>query len=361
MAMKILAPVNHPKETEAIIKAGAGEIYCGVMPKEWKSVYANVASANRREWQSANLSGFSELEEIVNIAHDNNTPVYLALNALYTLKQYPLLLKQIEQAVKMGIDALIVADLGAILTLKKEKFGVDIHISTGGTAFNSQAAKFYQELGAARVILPRHLAASEIEQIIKDCPDLKFEVFILNSGCKNIDGFCTFQHGVNEILHRQIWNFPKRLNFDRHFLNLIRLLPRGLSKGLKVGIFGVDSACLLSYKITFSRAPADTNRQKRRSILRNIYAYFNLLSAVDSCGACRLAEFKNMGVCAVKIVGRNYSTEKKIKDVKFIKNTLQAIESREFERKTLNSFAREEFIRTYGVNCGQLCYFPQEQ
>jgi collagenase-like PrtC family protease len=231
-------------------------------------------------------------------------------------------------------------------------------VSTGGTTFNSETAKFYEELGASRVILPRHLKVQEIGQIVKDCPSLDFEVFILNSGCKNIDGFCTFQHGVSEILHGQIWNLPKRLNFDRHFLNAIRRLPRKITQRLKADIFGVDSACLLNYKVGITAAPLDTNEKKQHSILRNVSSYFNFLSGIDTCGVCRLAEFKNMGVYGVKIVGRNYSTGKKIQDVKFLKTVLLSLEDESFGNKLSKSYVKDVFRKIYGMDCGDLCFFP---
>jgi len=356
--MKILAPVNNPKEAEKIIRAGADEIYCGVLPHNWMETYTNSASSNRREWRTANLTNFSELQELVDIAHSNNIPVYLALNALYTEKQYPLIFEQVEQSKKIKVDALIVADLGLLLSLKKRKIDLDIHISTGGTIFNSETAKFYAELGASRIILPRHLKVQEIEEIIRCCPSLKFEVFILNSGCKNIDGFCTFQHGVNEILHGQVWNLPKRLNFDRHLLNLIRRLPRNLTQGLKAGIFGIDSACLLNYKISLFSDTANINKRQKQSILKNISFGFNLLSGVDTCGVCRLAEFGKMGVYGVKIVGRNYSTLKKLNDVRFLKTALSYLEANYLDSKQFYSFVRMTYKQIYKIDCGELCYYP---
>jgi len=359
--MRILAPVNNPKEVEKIIQAGAQEIYCGIISPDWQERYTNVASPNRREWKTANLSGFNDLRKVVDVAHSNNTPVYLALNALYTAKQYPLLLKQIEQSREIGVDALIIADLGVLLTLKRERINIDIHISTGGTTFNSETAKFYEELGASRVILPRHLKVQEIGQIVRDCPSLNFEVFILNSGCKNIDGFCTFQHGISEILHGQVWNLPKRLNFDRHFLNAIRRLPMKITQRLKADIFGIDSACLLNYKVGIAEAPANINKEKQQSILRNASSYFNFLSGIDACGVCRLAEFKNMGVYGVKIVGRNYSTGKKVQDVKFLKTVLLAIENQSFEKEEFESYVKDTFRQIYRMGCGNLCYFPNDE
>jgi len=356
--VKILAPVNNSKEVEKIIDAGADEIYCGVLPHNWKEKFTNIASSNRREWQAANLPNFCQLQEVVDIAHSNNIPVYLALNALYTKKQYPLVFEQVEKSKKIKVDALIVADLGLLLSLKREKIDLNIHISTGGTTFNSETAKFYEELGASRIVLPRHLNIKEIEQIVKSCPSLEFEVFILNSGCKNIDGFCTFQHGVNEILHGQLWNLPKKLNIDRHLLNLIRRLPRKLTQVLKAGIFGIDSPCLLNYKISLIPDSINISRKQERSILKNISSGFNLPSGVDTCGVCRLAELKRIGVYGVKIVGRNYSTDKKIKDTILLRTSLSYLENNYCDTKEFSIFVKKSFKQIYKMGCGDLCYYP---
>lgn len=356
--MKIIAPVNSPKEVEEIVKAGADEIYCGVLSQGWATRYTNVASPNRREWGTANLNGFEELKEVVDVAHKHHAHVFLTLNALYTEKQYPLIYEQIEEARKSNVDALIVADMGLLLTLKKEAIDLEIHISTGGTTFNSETAKFYEELGGSRIVLPRHLQIQEMKEIVKSSSSLKFEAFILNSGCKNIDGFCTFQHGVNEVLHRKIWNVPKRMNFDRHFLNAIRCLPKKVAQNVKGDMFGVDSACLLNYEVSFVDNSMNINTGKSRAILKNIASGFNFLSGVDTCGACRLAELEEIGIYGVKIVGRNYSTGKKTKDIRFLKAMLSSMKERRFEKGDFERHTRDVFKEIYKVNCRELCYYP---
>lgn len=353
--IKILAPVNNPEEVERIIDAGASEIYCGVLPEDWLRSYGNIASTNRREWKTANLKSFSSLKKTVDKAHKKNTPVYLAMNGLYSQGQYPLLLKQAKEAETIGVDALIVADLGLLLTLKKEKSALKVHISTGGTAFNSQTVKFYEDLGVSRIILPRHLNVEEIAGIIRDCPSMDFEVFILNSGCKNIDGFCTFQHGVNEILHGKTWDLPKKLNFDRHLLKAIRILPACISRNMKIDFFGVDSACLLSYKVGFHQAEGLSKAGMRR-VLKNVSSCFGIVSGIDTCGACRLPYFKKIGVKAVKIVGRNYSTGKKTADVSFLKMILDRLENDSVN----DDYIKKTFKRVYGMKCKEFCYYPEK-
>jgi len=195
-------------------------------------------------------------------------------------------------------------------------------------------------------------------EIIRSCPSLKFEVFILNSGCKNIDGFCTFQHGVNEILHPQIWNLPKRLNFDRHLLNMVRRMPKKLAREVKGDIFGIDSACLLNYEVSLVSNSMNLNKRRRQFILKNISSGFNLLSGVDTCGACRLVELKSIGVYGVKIVGRNYSTSKKISDVEFLKTVLSYMENKSLQRLEFYNYVKDRFRRIYKLDCRNLCYYP---
>jgi len=349
--MKILAPVNNSKEVKDIIDAGADELYCGVMPLDWKRHYTNISSPNRREWKTANISSFDELKKVVDIAHSSGVPLYLALNALYTQRQYPLVLEQAEKAKGMGIDALIVADIGLLLTLKKEGVKLDIHISTGGTTFNSETARFYEDLGVSRIVLPRHLQIQEIEGIVKDNPSIKFEVFILNSGCKNIDGFCTFHHGINEVLHKKAWDLPKGLNLDRHFLNMIRMLPQEFACRIKGDVFGIDSACLLNYKVSAVKGGEE-------GVLGRIARNFTLLSGVDTCGACRLPELQNIGVYGVKIVGRNYSKSKKVKDTRFLRAILDETANRRFDRKEFYTRTKNIFRDIYKIRCGEVCYYP---
>lgn len=356
--MKILAPVNNLKEVEPLITAGADEFYCGVMPLDWRKRYTNIASLNRREWATANLTGYAQLREIVDKAHLHKVRVNLALNALYTEGQYPLLLECVQEAQKIKIDAFIVADLGLLLTLKKMATGVELHISTGATTFNTETARFYQELGAQRIIFPRHLRIDEMRQIASDCPDIAFEAFVLNSGCKNIDGFCTFHHGVNETLYGRLWNLPKKLNFDRIFLNMVRRLPRKLASSLKADMFGVDSACLLNYRVSCSNATTENGGASKTRAVRTVASSFNFLSGVDTCGACALMALNQIGVHGVKIVGRNYSTDKKVKDVTFLKAVLSFLEGQETSREAFVSKVKNEYKKIYSFSCEELCYYP---
>jgi U32 family peptidase len=349
-SIKILAPVNNAKDALAVIRAGADEVYCGLLSPSWSLKFTNVASANRREWKTANVTSCEELAKIVRTCHASGVPVFLTLNALYSQEQYSLIFEQIETAREIGIDAFIIADIGLMMALKNKKIRVPFHVSTGGTTFNSKTAEFYRELGAFRIVLPRHLRVTEIADIVSRCPSMQFEVFILNSGCKNIDGYCTYHHGVNEILYPGVWDFFKKHNFDRHVLNIIKLLPPWLSQKIKGEFFGIDSACLLDYRV-------DIAAGDNALVAHRLERCFNLLSGVDTCGACRLAEFMDIGVYGVKIVGRNYSTGKKVNDVTFLKNVMSEILIHPAGSRGYRSAVKRMYRKIYKTPCRNLCYY----
>ena len=179
---------------------------------------------------------------------------------------------------------------------------------------------------------------------------------------------------IEEFVHPRVWNLPKRLNLDRHFLDMIRRLPRGLTQGIRCNIFGIDSACLLNYAVSFASCPTNSpshfnrynhkiinDRRKRQSVLKNISLGFVLLSGIDPCGICRLAELEQIGVYGVKIVGRNYSTKKKVKDIKFLKAVLTYMKENQVKSlEGFKSFVQDKFRQVYKMDCGNLCYYPNE-
>ncbi|UKI41945.1 MAG: U32 family peptidase [Candidatus Melainabacteria bacterium] len=72
-------------------------------------------------------------------------------------------------------DAFIISDFGILNTVKKYTKNIDIHISTQTNTLNSEACKFYRDLGASRVILARELSLKQIETIRKNVPMLNLK------------------------------------------------------------------------------------------------------------------------------------------------------------------------------------------
>jgi collagenase-like PrtC family protease len=356
--IRILSPVNGPHEVEAVIDAGAGEIYCGVMSGAWKKTYTNVASPNRREWASANMATFDDLGAVVDAAHGRNIPVFLTLNALYTEKQYPEVRAIVRESADRGVDALIIADMGVLLTVRDMGWSKEIHVSTGGTTFNDETVAFYRSLDACRVIIPRQNRIQEIMDIVAHNPGIDIETFIMNSGCLNIDGFCTHHHGTRELKRPLWWNIPKKLHADHYVLWLLKKLPNRLRSVISRPLSRTaDSACLLDYQFDVASSVASPEEQMMLS--QNLKRNTGVFMGFDACGACALWDLERAGIASVKIVGRNNPTRKKIKDVRFLKTCLDQVpllgSPDEFA-----DFVKREYRKVYGYSCGEWCYYPAQ-
>jgi len=356
--MRIMAPINKVSEAAAVIQSGAQEIYCGVMPKTWLKNYTNTASPNRRQWRSANLEDFLELKEVVRIAHDLGGQVHFALNEFYTSSQMHSILEQLEQALESGVDALIIVDLGLLNELRKRGNPCAIHIGTGGTSFNSQTISFYREQGADRIIIPRHVFPKDLARIGEKISLQNLEVFIMNAGCKNIDGMCTFHHGVNELLKGPTWHYLKKFNIDFAMQNFWRRLPLPLARAMaRSSIFGHVDACFLSYDI---QAASDEWRENQKAQAKCFVAStFDLLTGIDTCGACAIFDFAQTGINLFKIVGRNFTTQRKINDVTFIRSCLDFLEKALPSKEEYQKFARNRYQEIYKLSCSDNCYYPE--
>lgn len=354
--INILAPTNNPNEVERLIEAGANELYCGVISKTWYKYYTNMGSINRREFIISNLNSFDDLKSVVETAHSYNVPVFLTMNAFYSKKQFNLVLEEAEKALNLDVDAVIVADINLLLELNKIGNSVDLHISTGGTVFNSKTAEFYKGLGVKRIILPRHLTLKEITKISK-VKNIDFEIFIMNTRCMNIDGFCTYQHGINEIKHTTVGNIMKRIHFDYMISNFMNYLPNLFDYAIRRGVLGDTSACCLNYnvKVLFNKYLKIKNRAIN-NIKCNIKQEIGPRQLLNHCGACSLYKLNDIGVRSVKIVGRENPTTKKIRDVAFLKNMLYLIKTKPSKQQFIQR-CRLEYKIIYGSNCNMWCYY----
>ncbi len=325
--MKILAPIAKPEEAEDLIKAGADELYCGLFTDDWARAYTNIGSPNRRYWRRANLSDWSQLKEILNIAYGYNVKVSLTLNENYSEEQYPLVIEQVEKAVSLGIDGLIIADISLLDLLKNRGFNISVQISTVNTVFNSESVRFFKSFGTNRITLPRHLSLNEIEEIVKGNTDINFDVFIMNDACRYTDGFCTFLHGVEEFENPKMEDLVFR-----------------------------SAACYLNYDVTASQS-IDIRKIDQADVEKKIKRSFTLYNGVKSCAACNLGEFREWGINGLKIAGRHHPRTSRTKDVLFIKTLLAYLNEKRCCKEELHRYARELFKKIYLLRCDGFCYY----
>ncbi|MFX0154907.1 MAG: peptidase U32 family protein [Candidatus Hodarchaeota archaeon] len=154
------------------------------------AVYFGIKSYNMR----AKAKNFErgELKQVVDYCHNQNPPLraYLTTNILIYDSELLDLENLISEAKESGIDAIIAHDIAAIRVAKRNN--IDFHISTQANVSNIESAKFYEDLGAERIILARELSLQQIKLIKHLLTKTKIECFVHGSMCTSISGRCYF-------------------------------------------------------------------------------------------------------------------------------------------------------------------------
>ena len=132
-----------------------------------------------------------ELPEAVAFAHRHGVRVHCTINTMPRNEEIARLPEHLERLADAGVDALIVADLGAFTMAGKYASRCQRHISTQASICNYETARAWYDLGASRVILARELSLDEIRTIREKTPeDLEIEVFVHGAMCVSYSGRC---------------------------------------------------------------------------------------------------------------------------------------------------------------------------
>ena len=158
------------------------------------AVYFGIEAFNMRMF-SDNFK-LEELNNIVKVCHDNQIKAYLTTNIIIYENEINLLETILDKALESEIDAVIIHDVGAI-QLAKEK-GLKFHISTQASISNSHSAKFYEDIGAQRLILARELSLEQIKEIKNKIRIAEIECFVHGAQCTSISGRCYFSAEICE-------------------------------------------------------------------------------------------------------------------------------------------------------------------
>ncbi len=152
------------------------------------AIYFGVKAYNMR----GNAKNFEreDLKDIVDFCHHQKPPIkaYLTTNILIYDSELQDLEEFISKAKKAGIDALIAHDVAVIKFANREK--LRFHISTQANVSNVESAKFYESLGAERIILARELSLNQIKLIKHHLNNAQIECFVHGSMCASISGRC---------------------------------------------------------------------------------------------------------------------------------------------------------------------------
>lgn len=287
--MKITAPISRIEEIEPLARAGADELYCGVVPREWVERFGTGAT-NRRIF--GNLSSYDELRAAVDAAHAAGSALFMVMNAQhYAGEQLDALVELAGRFDALGGDALIVGDVTLLALLGRQGLRCGLHVSSVMSCRNTEAARVHRDLGASRIVLPRDVTLAEVERMARALPDLEFEAFVLNDGC-------VFEEGACHTLH-----LPSRLGgpicLDRYGGAVVR---------------------------TDGRAPDEEAIAHNEARYKDWLWYrFGCGFSVTEegypygpCGLCAMPAFQAAGVASVKVAGREAATARKIRSVEMV-------------------------------------------
>lgn len=167
---ELLVPAGSLDEFRAALNFGADAIYVGLSDFSMRARAKNFT--------------YNELSQAVKLAHVNNVKVHVATNIMMHENDLKRLAKCYERLDEIGVDAILVGDLGALSLAKRFAPHVAIHVSTQAAVCNSESAKAFYELGAKRIVLAREMSLSEISEMTKKIPnDLEVEAFVHGAQC----------------------------------------------------------------------------------------------------------------------------------------------------------------------------------
>lgn len=177
--MELICPAGTPSAFREAVHAGADAVYCGFADE-----------TNARNFPGLNFSR-EELGEAIKFAKQNNVITLVALNTFMRAGDEHIWYQGADDAVRLGADALIVADLGLMAYVAEKHPEQRLHVSVQASASNVDAINFLiSSFNARRVVLPRTLTIADIAKL---APQIKceIEVFAFGGLCVMAEGRCS--------------------------------------------------------------------------------------------------------------------------------------------------------------------------
>jgi putative protease len=322
--MKIITGISNshtPSEIEAYAKAGVDEFFIGYVPEEWSQEYGYEISCNRREHSNCQYHSKSELENLVNLVHNNDKSLFLTLNAHeYSYDQFKILQKILRSIDHLAIDGFIVGNLALMLELRKQGFDKPFNLSIGAGSSSIEAINFYHSniSGINRFILPRKFTLDEIKLITDYTREnsIDIEAFILGDPCHFSDEYCFTWHGAsNESLCNSPMYKHKSLSpliFDHNWKTSLfkEPLPFFLQKHYKI-LEGAER-----------QKNAYIQKRPRKAMGPGEMANMNVLSRMNKCGFCAIPRMKAWGVGSLKLPLRGYYFQTNLQAIAMVRTII---------------------------------------
>ncbi|MCD7879130.1 MAG: U32 family peptidase C-terminal domain-containing protein [Candidatus Gastranaerophilales bacterium] len=178
------------KKPELLLPAGSKEKMEYAIHYGADAVYLGMADFSLRAMRKGELITLDNLKDCIDLAHSFGKKVYLTLNIFAYDSDIKQMTECAEKIKDAAPDAILFSDFGVYNVIKKYMPEIPIHVSTQTNILNYEAVKFWQNLGAQRVVLSRDLSLSQIEEIKNKVPDMELEVFVHGAQCVSFSGRC---------------------------------------------------------------------------------------------------------------------------------------------------------------------------
>jgi len=258
-SLELLMPAGDFEKMQYAFAYGADAVYLGI-PR---------FSLRARE------NGFKTLEQVaeaVDYAHKLGKKVYVTANIFAHNSKLPSFTKYIaDLLVLCKPDAWIMSDPGLIMMMQEHFPQEIIHISVQSNTINYASAKFWQKLGAKRIIVSREITVKEIKEIREACPEMELESFVHGAICMAHSGRCLIS---NYLSHRDS------------------------NQGV------CTNSCRWEYKTFYVK---ESERPDELFELDEDEHGSYLMNSKDLCAIHCLKDLQEAGVCSFKVEGRSKS------------------------------------------------------
>ncbi len=175
--IELLAPAGDMERLEMAVAYGADAVHLAGTAFGMRSFAGNFTP--------------EELKRAVDLCHKKGVRVHVTCNTMPRNDEVARLPEWLTYLDQVGVDAVILADVGVMALAGKYAPHVQRHISTQASIVNYETARAWHDLGADRVILARELSLDEIREIrAKTPPELELEAFAHGAMCVSYSGRC---------------------------------------------------------------------------------------------------------------------------------------------------------------------------
>ncbi|MDX9714563.1 MAG: U32 family peptidase [Dissulfurispiraceae bacterium] len=173
--MELLAPAGDFEKLKTAIHYGADAVYLGDSRFSLRGKARNFFP--------------EQLKSAIDFCKEKSVKVYVTLNIIPHNRDIDEVIDHIDLLSEADPDAVIVSDPGIFSIIRKKMPLMKIHVSTQANTTNKASARFWQDMGASRIVLSRELSIDEIKEI-RQSVNIELETFVHGSICISYSGRC---------------------------------------------------------------------------------------------------------------------------------------------------------------------------